>query len=216
MDEVLVYSAVFGGYDAVQEPLEPGRYLLITDGRAPWGWTEQHEPPTNTPTRTARYWKTAGMPQAEYTIWLDGNIQLAIDPEEVVRKWLVEPKAHIALFAHPVRDCAYEEAKVVKSKRKDFPEVVDAQMERYKAWGYPAHFGLGETPVLVRQNGPLVRWFNERWWQEIQHGSLRDQLSFDYVRWLVGDRLKVNFIDGGGAWRRRQHEWLRCDRHKNK
>lgn len=215
MTDVLVYSAMFGEYDEIREPLEPGRYRLITDGRAPWPWEEQHEPPTYSPQRTARWWKTAGMPHDyPFTVWLDSNIQLAIEPDELVDAWLVKPKADIALFHHPVRDCAYMEAQVVKSKRKDLPQIVDEQMARYKAKGFPAHFGLGETPVVVRRNTPAVRKFNELWWKEIRQGSVRDQLSFDYVRWLAGTLVKVNFIDGGHAWRRREHPWLKAWRHR--
>ena len=217
MTDVLVYSAVFGGYDDVREPLEPGRYHLYTDGRAPWGWVEHHQPPTNAPARRARWWKTTGMPtDAMFTIWIDGNIQLLVEPDELVQAWLVVPKADIALFHHPVRDCAYQEAKVVKSKAKDFPATVDAQMERYAVKGFPRHFGLGETPVVVRRNTPAVRQFNNRRWQEIEKGSVRDQLSFDYVRWLMGDAIRVNLVDGGNAWRRREHRWVRGYPHKPK
>ena len=208
--DVLVYSAVFGGYDQVREPLEAGRYRLITDGRAPWGWQEQHEPPTYTPRRQARYWKTAGMPtDAEFVLWLDGNVQLAVDPRVLIKAWLIKPKMDVALFKHPGHDCIYTEGRVCKSKRKELPSVVDAQMTKLRKKGFPAHFGLGETTVLARRVCPAVDWLNERWWQEIEDSSVRDQLSFDYVRWLMGDKLKVNFIDGGHAWKRREHEWVR-------
>jgi len=217
MADVLVYSAVFGNYDEVREPLEPGRYRLYTDGRAPWGWKEYHQPPTNAPRKMARWWKVAGMPtDAMFTVWLDGCLQLLVEPDLLVQKWLIDERADIALFAHPVRDCLYQEAKVVKSKAKDFPATVDAQMERYAVKGFPRHFGLGETPVLVRRNTPAVRAFNLKWWRELEEGSLRDQLSFDYVRWLMGDAIKVNLVDGGGAWRRRQHDWVRGYPHGRK
>jgi hypothetical protein len=212
--DVLVYSAVFGGYDQVREPLEPGRYRLVTDGRAPWGWEEQNEPPTHTPRRRARYWKTAGMPtDAEFVVWLDGNIQLAVEPGVLVRKWLVETRADVALFRHPDRDCLFAEGRVCKGKGKDFPQVIDAQLESYRRKGFPARFGLGETPVLARRVCPEVEWFNDRWWREIENGSVRDQLSFDYVRWLMGDKIRVHFVDGGHRWKRREHEWLKCWAH---
>jgi len=217
MVDVLVYSAVFGKYDEIREPREPGHYRLITDGRAPWPWQEQHEPPTRTPRRTARYWKTAGMPtDHKFTLWIDGNIELIGDPERIVQKWLVETRADIALFQHPGHDCIFTEARICKSKRKEFPEIVDAQMERYNAKGLPLHFDLGETTVLARRVNAAVDWFNRQWWYEIQQGSARDQLSFDYVRWLMGDAIKVKFINGGHAWKRREHEWFRGGPHRRK
>jgi hypothetical protein len=215
--DCLIYSAVFGGYDQVQEPREAGRYRLITDGRAPWGWEEQKESRSRDPRRAARYWKTAGMPQdAEFTIWLDGNVQLVIDPREVVQKWLVDTRADIALFSHPGHQCLYAEARVVKSKMKDFPEVVDEQVRRYREKGLPKGFGLGETTVLARRRCAEVAWFNGQWWHEIERGSVRDQLSFDYVRWLMGDKIKVHFVDGGNRWRRREHDWLVVQPHKDR
>ena len=206
---VLVYSAVFGGYDEVQEPREAGRYRLITDGRAPWGWEEQKEPRSMAPRRAARYWKTAGMPRdAEFTIWLDGNLQLLIDPREMVQRWLVDTRADIALFEHPANRCIYQEARTCKKKHKDFPQVVDEQIRRYREKGFPRGFGLGETTVLARRNIAAIRVFNDRWWREIEAGSVRDQLSFDYVRWIMGDAITVHFVDGGHRWKRREHDWL--------
>lgn len=215
MLDVLVYSAVFAGYDELREPLEPGRYRLITDDRAPWGWKEQKEQPTLTPRRVARYWKVAGMPtDADFIVWLDGNVQLTVEPRMLVQKWLVDYRADIALFKHPGHDCIYVEGRVCKSKNKEFPQVVDRQLERYRQKGFPARFGLGETTVLIRRVCPEVEWFNEKWWSEMENGSLRDQLSFDYVRWLMGEGIKVHFVDGGHKWRRREHEWLRCWPHR--
>ena len=214
MDDVLVYSAVFGGYDQVREPLEPGRYRLVTDGRAPWGWEEQKESPTLAPRRTARYWKTAGMPMdADFVVWLDGNVQLTVDPRVLVKAWLVKPRADVALFKHPGHDCIYQEARQCWKKMKDHKQVIEGQMGRYREKGFPTRFGLGETTVVARRVCPEVQWLNRQWWAEIEKGSLRDQLSFDYVRWLMGDRIKVNFVDGGHKWRRREHEWLRCWEH---
>jgi len=213
MADVLVYSAVFGGYDAVREPLEPGRYRLITDARAPWGWTEQREIQTNKPRRAARYWKTRGMPRAEYTIWMDGNIQMVVEPDVVVESWLVDNKADVALFRHPVNDCIYREARQCWKKGKDDRQVIDEQMERYRRKGFPPHFGLGETCVVARRDTPAVRAFNDLWWREIEKGSVRDQLSFDYARWVMGTGIRVYFVDGGHQWRRREHEWFRCWEH---
>ena len=209
MVEVLVYSAVFGGYDRVREPVEPGRYLLITDGRAPWGWIEQKESSTNQPRRLSRYHKTKGMPPTQYTLWLDGNIQLLVEPRYVIQEWLVDTKADIALFKHPGHDCIYREARQCKKKLKDSAETIDGQMDAYRRKGFPSRFGLGETCVVARRDTPAVREFNRLWWREIEKGSVRDQLSFDYVRWVMGTGIRVHFVDGGHRWKRREHKWFK-------
>jgi hypothetical protein len=69
-----------------------------------------------------------------------------------------------------------------------------SQVGRYEFSGYPHNNGLVETGVLLRRKQPEVATFNERWWAEIRQGSLRDQLSFNYVAWRV--RLKYGLLPG--------------------
>jgi len=72
-------------------------------------------------------------------------------------------------------------------KEKDSREVIEKQMAEYKKSGFPAHFGLSENPVLMREhNDPLVVKVTEEWWQEVLHKSKRDQLSLDFVLWKNG------------------------------
>ena len=58
------------------------------------------------------------------------------------------------------------------------------QTERYRQEGYPEHNGLIESAILVRElkDQRLIS-LMEAWWQEVLHGSKRDQLSFNYVCW---------------------------------
>jgi hypothetical protein len=44
---------------------------------------------------------------------------------------------------------------------------------------------LVETSVLLRRNTAAVRRFNEAWWEEVEKGSCRDQISFNYVAWKL-------------------------------
>lgn len=61
---------------------------------------------------------------------------------------------------------------------------MDAQMERYRNEGYPEHNGLIDSGILVRElkNQKVIN-LMETWWQEVLHGSKRDQLSFNYACW---------------------------------
>jgi len=115
-------------------------------------------------------------PKAEYILFHDGNIRFNMDRP---LRWL---KQHdMALCAHPERDCIYEEAEICIKSRKDNEGIIRAQMARYKEGGYPENAGLVATTVLLRRHTEAVRRFNERWWEEISKGSVRDQLSFNYV-----------------------------------
>ncbi|MBW2995017.1 DUF616 domain-containing protein, partial [Candidatus Woesearchaeota archaeon] len=45
----------------------------------------------------------------DYTLWIDGNYSLKIDPKELVYKY---KNYDIVFFKHPYRDCLYEEGEV--------------------------------------------------------------------------------------------------------
>ena len=67
---------------------------------------------------------------------------------------------------------------------KDAPDLIVAQLAKYEAEGFPRRFGLAECNVIVRRhNDPLVKQAMEIWWDEIEKGSKRDQISFNYALW---------------------------------
>jgi len=92
---------------------------------------------------------------------------------------------------HPVRADLYEEGSVVKTLKKASPEIVDRQLQNYKDQGYPKNFGLLEGQLLFRNFGySNVQVLSCMWFDEINRGSRRDQLSFNYVVWKLGLEMK--------------------------
>jgi hypothetical protein len=209
--DAVAYTSIFGGYDKLKRPTVPGHFIAYTGGQACEGWEVWTSRPEPDRRRVARSFKIVAFP-AEYGLWLDGNIALTVPPETVLAEWLGDG-ADMALFKHPAGNCIYGEAKRCLKKHKDEPAIIDAQMDRYREAGFPARFGLGETCVLAKRDTPAAREFCALWWAEVVKGSARDQLSFDYVRWVMGDRVTVRFIDGGIAWKRREHPWFSCRLH---
>ena len=55
-------------------------------------------------------------------------------------------------------------------------------MYKYLENGYPVNNGMIQTGVTFRKDNNLIRTFMNHWWHEIQQGSYRDQLSFNYVK----------------------------------
>lgn len=210
---VVVYSAVFGRLDVVQPPVVPGRFVLITDGPEVQGWETIRVPTPANPRRKARFYKVLVhhiFPELA-TIWIDGNVQLQVEPRVIAQEWIAG--SDVGVFRHPIRDCLYDEALACIIKRKDDEKTIREQMGRYREDNYPEHYGLAETPILARSgHGRLIE-FNELWWWEISHGSVRDQLSFDYVRWLTEGRVVVTETPGGPGWLKRQHPWVKCWHH---
>ena len=198
---LIVYTAIFGTIPdrlrpPARRPSDSGvRYVCFTDRAdafpdcGPWElrgavWTHADA------RRTARYHKILShviFPESDYSLWLDGNIRLMVDPWRIMRRHLADG-VDVAAFKHRHRECVYEELEACVRLDKDGADVMRAQVDRYRAAGYPAQHGLAETGVLARRHSPAVHEFNQAWWREIERGSMRDQLSFNYVLWTLGRR----------------------------
>lgn len=127
-------------------------------------------------------------PEAEYTLWVDGCLTPIQDPNELISLYFKGPQ-HIFLFRHMQRNCVYQEGEACLRLRKDAPAVLRAVTAKYKQEGYPHNNGLAETTAVLRKHTDEVKKFNESWWDELRSGSIRDQMSFDYVMW----RLEMSY-----------------------
>jgi hypothetical protein len=211
--DILVFTANFGGYDQLVpsrwgglcfcdgglEPVEGWRYQTIYSGKDPHWASRIVKIPAH------RHH------DAEFSIYIDGNIELLVDPREIVQEFLLDTGANYATFAHPERECVYREADACVRLRKGSADRIAAQMEEYRTRGFPPDFGLSACWVLVRRHTEAVQAFDETWWGEVErHKSRRDQLSFDVVRWQTGlhvERLPGNlFADTSPHFKRRAHE----------
>ncbi len=124
---------------------------------------------------------------SKYSIWIDGNMRLAQEPEYLVEKYL---KNHdFAIFRHPSRDCLYDEALVCAQFSLDDPEKIIEQAKRYEDAGFAKHKGLAECGFILRRHTPAVERFNQTWWAEYCRGSVRDQISFPYAAHKAGLRF---------------------------
>ena len=156
--------------------------------------TAEHDPPrddipvfTNmrhfhNPILAARFYKMIPhllFPTADWTIWVDGNVFLNVEPEELVGV-TERTGSPLGVFAHYHRTTVWEEGAAVIQAELDEPTIVREALGRYTAQGTTGS-PLAMTMVVVRKNVPLVADFNRRWWEEICFGSVRDQLSFPLV-----------------------------------
>lgn len=214
MSKITVYSCITGRYDVVNHTLmrsiglaEPDvKYVLYTD------MVTQPEMRTNPKAsisweyrplvwkhplcrrRTARWHKINShlLPDdAEYTVWVDGSQR--VKPIGI-RTQLVEPLAGryvLAAFKHPDRTCVYQELQACINHKKDNPQLMKMQIDKYRKEGYPAWNGLVETACVFRRNCQDVTNFNELWWQQLNENSYRDQLSFNYAAWKLGQEYGI-------------------------
>ncbi len=214
---LVVYTAITGQYDRLRDPPEDIR------GAEDWiGFMDSAHSPTfwqirplarrgDDPCRNAKAYKILSheyFPDVQYSLWVDGSIEFVM-PFAVRELIAYLHDADIAIFEHRLRHCLYQEACACIQQSLDDPELIYQQMFRYTRAGYPANAGLVEATVILRRHSPRVREFNNLWWEEIQNGSRRDQLSFNYVAWKTG--IKYNLfpgrLDKNGLFRRHRHHY---------
>jgi len=130
--------------------------------------------------------------KAEYSLWIDSNVIINTNLDELVDKYLND--CDIAICLHRDRNCIYKEAEVCRRYRLDKPEIIDKQIKHYRNSGYPKNNGLHETTVVLRRHTKDIEKFNEAVWNKIKHGSIRDQLAVDYVAWDMG--IKIGTLPG--------------------
>lgn len=211
-DRTIIYTAIAGGYDNLKLPWDdalPGRpeadpseqngLLRIAFMDDPdlcastdcSGWRiERMSSVSMDPLMRAKRYKVlaheALPPGTEFSLWVDGSMEFSssLHPRELALQYLGD--ADLALYRHPKRSCSYDEAHACGRAHLDDPDVMARQMNRYRAEGYPRNNGLAECSVILRRHTPAVASLNELWWEEINNGSRRDQLSFDYTCWKLG------------------------------
>lgn len=190
--KIIVYSVNTGGYDDLKTPeiVDPNvRYILFTDNKYFKSnvWEVNH---TNFITnikdsrRIARFIKINShlvLPNHDVSIWID---HCYMPKTNNFSKLLSDNVfSHIMCYRHNARKCIYDEAKKVLQDKLDYPNLVNSQIERYKSEKFPSNYGLYDTGFTIRKNNSQIKLFNETWWNEINKGSARDQLSHMYSSW---------------------------------
>ncbi len=99
----------------------------------------------------------------------------------------------LMILRHPVRDCIYDEFHACADGNKDKVKTMYKQVQRYADLGYPENNGLVASGVMFRRNSKKVAAFCRAWYKEVSKGSIRDQLSFDYVAWKL--KYKFDMMD---------------------
>lgn len=153
---VQVYTAIVGGHDPMRDDIHVFTDDLLGD-----------------PLLSARFYKTCPhilFPDADWTVWIDGNVFLHVDPEVMVdRCW-----SSYGVFAHAHRQTVRQEAQAVRAFGMDSETNIARALSLYGA----ADPWLAMTMVLVRRNTTENAIRNAAWWQSICYSSRRDQLTF--------------------------------------
>ena len=199
-NKYVVYTCITNNYDAIREisnPIPGYDFICFTDNKKLTSntWMIDFLPDKLkglSPVRQQRYIKTHPhefLSDYEVSIWIDGNVDILQDPTPLINDFCIE------IPTHPERKCIYEEGIACIKQHKDTSTNVNKQLNRYKREGFPKNFGLPQSCIIIRHhnNPDCIKIMNE-WWNEIEKGSHRDQLSFSYVLWK-NQNVKIYYLD---------------------
>ncbi|KAH7315082.1 hypothetical protein KP509_21G033000 [Ceratopteris richardii] len=233
---IVVASAIFGNYDSLQQPANLSPYsrrsvcfYMFVDEE-----TQQFMDKVNTYNSSSErmVWKVVVVrnmpykdarrngkipklllhrlfPNARYSLWIDGKLQLVVDPYLVLERFLWRQNQTFAISQHYRRLDLFEEAEANKAAGKYDNASIDAQIEFYQREGIK-HFNMSMSPfrsdvpegcVIVREHSPISNLFTCLWFNEVDRFTSRDQLSFAIVRKKIVEQV---------SWR--PNMFLDCER----
>ncbi|MBR2469452.1 MAG: DUF616 domain-containing protein [Fibrobacter sp.] len=200
--KVAVYSCITGKYDVMSSPLlidDQLDYYLISDvdSKVDSVWTHLSIPLDATKygggmvNRFCKLNPWIYFQNYDYSIYVDGNIEIVSDIRSLC-SLARDSKIGIAMHLHDSRDCVYKERDVCKLYKRGNAEAIDKQLNKFRAEGFPEHFGMVEaTIIIVDLKNETAKKIMSAWWSELEcSNSGRDQISFPYVLWKNGYRIE--------------------------
>ena len=197
-EKIVVYTAEFGGYDELPEPIiQPDNidYFLISD-REPLPeskWKRIDPEPLipqeyqKDPVLSNRWCKMHPhviFPQYQYSVYIDANCLVVSDVTDLINRMEDFP---VAMFRHKNRDCVYDEIEACIIKKKAPRESLIRHRAVLENHGVPKQYGLAEATVIARKH--LEKEcidLMEDWWQAFLAGSGRDQIALIDALWKAG------------------------------
>ncbi|KAF5180175.1 Sept9 [Thalictrum thalictroides] len=178
----------------VREASDGGKWVGI------WRLIVIRHPPYDEPRRNGKVPKILThrlFPQAQYSIWIDGKMELIVDPLLILERYLWRGKHTFAIARHKHHQSIYEEADAIKRRKRYARPLIDLHMKIYlyegmEPWSLSKSTisDVPEGAVIVREHTALTNLFSCLWFNEVNLFTPRDQLSFGYVVYRLGDSFK--------------------------
>jgi len=196
-NDKIIYTAIIGPYDNLIEPLqvtEGWKYICFTDQDIKSDVWEVHNVPSGYGLlhRDIKIRPRKWLPPHTVSIWVDGNIRIDRDLNELLGVW------DFVAMEHPDRTTIYQEAFACVRLKKDLPQTITNQIEQYG----PDIKGLYATGILIRRDTMHNRYIGEWWFSEVQRHSCRDQLSLPYIAYMHDQPIKtIPFLEKSSIYR---------------
>ncbi|KAJ9178777.1 hypothetical protein P3X46_010634 [Hevea brasiliensis] len=165
-----------------------------------WRLVLLKHPPYDEPRRNGKVPKILThrlFPQAQYSIWIDGKMELIVDPLLILERYLWRGKNTFAIAQHKHHRSIYEEADANKRRKRYARPLIDLHMKIYyyegmEPWSLKKSTisDVPEGAVIIREHTALNNLFSCLWFNEVNLFTPRDQLSFGYVVDRLGGAFK--------------------------
>ncbi|KAM7503798.1 hypothetical protein LguiB_002702 [Lonicera macranthoides] len=214
---VVVASAIFGAYDILQQPKNISEtakknvcFFMFVDEETEeflrnstgldnrmklglWRIVVVHNLPYIDPRRNGKVPKLLLhrlFPSAHYSLWIDGKLELVVDPYQILERFLWRKNASFAISRHYRRFDVFIEAEANKAAWKYDNASIDFQVDFYKREGLtpyseaklPITSDVPEGCVIIKEHIPISNLFTCLWFNEVDRFTSRDQISFSTVR----------------------------------
>ena len=190
-ERIAVYTCIFGNYDNILEP------YFIPDNCDFYIFTDQE-------INTKSAWKKMDLPNEinemsnidknryikmlphlffenyNYSIYVDGNVQILTDLTEYINK--IDKDTGIGIHMHHLRDCVYDELEAIVKMNKQNKKMANKYKEKLDEEKMPRNYGLLQCNIIARKHNNLIcKKVMESWWDEFKESIKRDQISLPYV-----------------------------------
>ncbi|KAG9450310.1 hypothetical protein H6P81_010275 [Aristolochia fimbriata] len=178
----------------VKEDSKGGKWVGI------WRLVLLRNPPYDEPRRNGKVPKILThrlFPSAQYSIWIDGKMELIVDPLLILERYLWRGKHTFAISRHKHHRSIYEEGDAIKRRKRYARPLIDLHMKIYVYEGMEPWSIMKKNPsdvpegaVIIREHTAINNLFSCLWFNEVNLLTPRDQLSFGYVVYRLGEAFK--------------------------
>ncbi|GKA97916.1 Rho GTPase-activating protein like protein [Tanacetum coccineum] len=175
---IVVASAIFGAYDLIQQPKNISEsakqnvcfFMFVDEETASflrnssdlddskriglWRIVVVHNLPYTDPRRNGKIPKLLLhrlFPNVRYSLWVDGKLELVVDPYQILERFLWRKNASFAISRHYKRFDVFVEAEANKAASKYDNASIDFQINFYKTEGLTPYT---EAKLPIRSDVP--------------------------------------------------------------
>lgn len=177
--KIVIYTAITNGYDSLKEPCPiPGvDYICFSDRMIKsniWKVRVMKIPRID---KLVKIKPHLFLSEYDMGIWVDAGLKMEQDFSILVEE--CKKLGNLALFAHPYKRTLKEEVDLCIKQRKGNKEKLLIQLDNYKNYSEEKVYACG---FLARRHNSIdVIKLMEKWWEELQKHTYRDQISFCYL-----------------------------------